>query len=372
MQVRSFPKLTCTPARVTQIIVTLVLCSTVVKASPTLSVGTPQSGALLHPMSLDSSKYVNTRSGRNFGTQTLVDVIEQAMIHVNRSHPETPRLYIGDLSDQDGGHLGRHVSHQSGRDADISYFRDGPLHKEDRLVSTKPEEMDLYRTWTLFAFLLDRSEVQAIYSDTALIKSLHEHARAIGHSEVDLARWFGPKVGDPYSGSKLRHTKGHTTHFHLRVRGGHEHRSWTDMKGQLSTSRWQALKTGTLKDKPVIAKVPLSEAAAKTQVTARRLSVPRFSSKRRRSPAANQARARAHRARLRARLRAAQARAKRRIETGRVPVRDESEATTDSREQDLNNPSTPAAKADDRLTRQRLPPSKTTYDVPLLLRGNGA
>jgi len=220
--------------------------------------------------------------------------------------------------------------------------------------------------------LLDRSEVQAIYSDTTLIKALHEHARSIGHSEVDLARWFGPKVGDPYSGSKLRHTKGHTTHFHLRVRGGHEHRSWTDMKGQLDAGRWQALKTGTLKDKPAPAKVALSEDAAKTQITARRLSSPRFSSKRRRSPAANQARARAHRARLRARLRAAQARAKRRIETGRVPVRDESEATTESRAQELDAPSAPGTKPDDRLSREGPPPSKATYDIPLILRGNGA
>jgi murein endopeptidase len=367
----SVSKVELTVTRVTQLTFAILLSSSIVQAAPPMSIGTPQSGALLHPIALDASKHINTRSGRNFGTQTLVDVVEQAMAHVHRSHPETPRLYIGDLSDHDGGHLGQHVSHQSGRDADISYFRDGPLHKEDRLVPTKPEELDLYRTWTLIVFLLDRSEVQAIYSDTALIKSLHEHARSIGHTEVELARWFGPKVGDPYSGSKLRHTKGHTTHFHLRVRGRHEHRSWADMKDRLDTNRWQALKTGTLKDKPATRKTSLSESASKTQITARRLSAPRFSSKRRRSPAANKARARAHRARLRARLRAAQARAKRRIQTGRMPLRDDSEATTDTGEQDLKTPSAPPKKPDDRLTRDGHRAPQSTYDIPLILRGSG-
>ena len=354
-----------------RIICVLILNASIALAAPPVSIGTPQSGALLHPISLDSSKYVNTRSNRNFGTQTLINTIEKAMAHVHRSHPETPKLYIGDLSDNDGGHLGRHVSHQSGRDADISYFRDGPKHTEDRLVRTAPEELDLYRTWTLVVFLLDQPEVQAIYSDTALIKALHEHAQSIGHSEVDLARWFGPKVGDPYSGSKLRHTKGHTTHFHLRVRGGHEHKSWADMRDRLESGRWHSLKISTLKDKPAVHSVPLNENQSKMQITARRLSAPRFSSKRRRSPAANKARARAHRARLRARLRAAQARAKRRIETGRVPVRDESEATTDSGERELKTPDS-QNPADDRITRDVRSDPKSAYDIPRLLRANDA
>jgi hypothetical protein len=294
------------------------------------------------------------------------------MAHVHRSHPETPKLYIGDLSDKDGGHLGRHVSHQSGRDADLSYFRDGPLHTEDRLVRTSPKELDLYRTWTLIAFLLDSPEVQAIYSDTALIKALHEHARTIGHSEVDLARWFGPKVGDPYSGSKLRHTKGHTTHFHLRVRGGHEHKSWADMKDRLDSHQWHTLKTNTLKDKPVHSTVALSGSELETQATAHRLSAPRFTRKRRRTPAANQARARAHRARLRARLRAAQARAKRRIQTGRVPIQDDAKATSESRDTELKTPDR-RGERDDRLTRDAsAKPADSGYDIPALLRGNGA
>ena len=350
----------------------ICLCSSISFAAPVVSIGSPQSGALMHPISLDSSKYIKTRSGRNFGTRTLVDVIEKAMAHVHRSHPETPKLYIGDLSDKDGGHLGRHVSHQSGRDADLSYFRDGPLHKEDRLVRTTPEELDLYRTWTLVAFLLDSPEVQAIYSDTALIKALHEHARSIGHSEVDLARWFGPKVGHSYSGSKLRHTKGHTTHFHLRVRGGHEHKSWAEMKDRLDSHHWHALKTSTLKDKPVLSKATLSGTDLETQVTAHRLSAPRFTSKRRRTPAASQARARAHRARLRARLRAAQARAKRRIQTGRMPIQDDAEATSESRDTELKSPTRRDVR-DDRLTRDtRSNTGDATYDIPALLRANGA
>ena len=159
-----------------------------------------RNGALLHPKTLSASKYLNVRHKRNYGTETLIEVIESAMRHVHRNHPETPKLYVGDLSDHDGGHLGKHVSHQSGRDADLSYFRDGPLHDETRLIRTTPEMLDLYRTWTLMAFLLDHPQVQMVLSDKALIEAMHAHAKRIGHSESELKRWFGPKVGAVYSG----------------------------------------------------------------------------------------------------------------------------------------------------------------------------
>jgi hypothetical protein len=132
------------------------------------------------------------------------------------------------------------------------------------------------------------------------------------------------------------------------------------------------LKTNTLKDKPVHSTVALSGSELETQATAHRLSAPRFTRKRRRTPAANQARARAHRARLRARLRAAQARAKRRIQTGRVPIQDDAKATSESRDTELKAPDR-RGERDDRLTRDAsAKPADSGYDIPALLRGNGA
>ena len=224
------------------IVICLILPTQDTLAAPTISIGSPQNGALLHPKKLRNSKYLNVRKNRNYGTDTLVQVIEDAMRHVHRHHPEAPKLYVGDLSDIDGGRLARHKSHQCGRDADIGYFRDGPLHEEHRLIGTKPKQLDLYRTWTLLSYLIDHPKVQAIFSDKRLIKALYQHAKSLGHSESDLRRWFGKKVGSKYSGSKLIHWDGHHTHFHLRVRADHTHRSWRDMNQKLDPTTLVRLK----------------------------------------------------------------------------------------------------------------------------------
>lgn len=281
-------------------------------ADPCISIGSPQNGALMHPKKLKDSRYLNVRRGRNYGTQTLVDVVESAIEHVHRHHPETPKLYVGDVSDADGGHLGRHMSHQSGRDADIGYFRDGPLHEEHRLIATKPKQLDLYRNWTFIAFLLDHPKVQAIYSDKSLIQALHMHAQSLGHSQDDLRRWFGNKVGAKYSGSKLRHWDGHTTHIHLRVRSDAGHRTWKEMAGKLDAKTFTFLKKKT---SPRTKKALIVEAPRPQAPTVAQLSTPPQIT-RRHSSATSRARNRAKNARLKARLVAAQARAQRRRRLG--------------------------------------------------------
>jgi len=57
-----------------------------------------------------------------WGTQETVDFLIAAANKVNEQFPGTPKMYIGDISSQGGGRLNRHVSHQSGRDVDVSYF----------------------------------------------------------------------------------------------------------------------------------------------------------------------------------------------------------------------------------------------------------
>ena len=191
-----------------------------------ISVGSPQNGALLFAKRLKPSDYLNIRQGRNYGTKQLIAVIEDAIQHVHKRHPETPKLYVGDLSDHNGGELGRHASHQSGRDADIAYFRDGPLHNETALVATKADELDIYRTWTLLAFLLKDKRVKMIFSVNPLIQTLHQHALAQGYSKEQLEEWFGKNEGKQWRYGKIRHWDGHNTHFHLRVNGRSEAMTW--------------------------------------------------------------------------------------------------------------------------------------------------
>ena len=193
-----------------------------------------------------------------------------------------------------------------------------PLHEEHRLIRTKPEELDVYRTWTLIAYLLDHNKVQSIFSDKALINALHAHAESLGHTEAELNRWFGSKVGEKYSGSKLRHWDGHSTHFHLRVRSDHTHRSWQDMAQTLDPQTLAKLRTKTrsaskdthehqeaLHDHP-------EQAATVAQLSQPPAIQRRFSGSRSTQHARNRARG----ARLRARLLAAQSRAQQRHRLG--------------------------------------------------------
>ena len=310
----------------------------------------------MHPKTLKGSQHLNIRRGRNYGTETLIEVIEGAMRHVHEHHPETPKLYVGDLSDADGGHLGRHVSHQCGRDADIGYFRDGPLHEEHRLIATKPDQLDPYRTWTLLAYLLEHPKVQAIYSDKALIERLYEHARSLGHSEAELVRWFGPKVGDKYSGSKLRHWDGHTTHFHLRVRTGDAHRSWQDMTQTLDANTLTMLKRKT---RPVSKKNHSHDVPNAHRPTVAKLSQPPVQHRRLgRSRSAQRARNRARSVRLKARLLAAQARAEQRYRLGLNPNRKgNAPASSGNQETDIRALDNTKDRSADGTNKRRMPPN---------------
>ena len=185
---------------------------------------------------LKQSDYLNIRQGRNYGTKQLITVIENAIAHVHQQHPETPKLYVGDLSDHNGGALGRHASHQSGRDADIAYFRDGPLHNESALVATKADELDIYRTWTLLSYLLKDKRVNMIFSVNPLIKTLHQHALEQGYSQEELEEWFGKTENNQWRHGKIRHWDGHDTHFHLRVHGRSESMTWKAARTTLEPS----------------------------------------------------------------------------------------------------------------------------------------
>jgi murein endopeptidase len=83
-----------------------------------------------------------SRGWRRWGTQKLVDRIEDIAIDYGVRFPIGPRLVVGDLSRPNGGEFGTryggvgHASHQNGLDVDIYYPRlDGQ--------ETPPEEPSL-------------------------------------------------------------------------------------------------------------------------------------------------------------------------------------------------------------------------------------
>ncbi len=86
------------------------------------SIGSPNRGKLEGAVLLHGGKHLKQRTGaRSWGTPQLVGLLKRASAKVARKHRGAMML-VGDLSAREGGHLDRHNSHQSGRDADVAFY----------------------------------------------------------------------------------------------------------------------------------------------------------------------------------------------------------------------------------------------------------
>ncbi len=178
----------------------------------TVSIGSPNRGWLAYGEPLEAGEHFTVRDKYRFGTREVVDAIERAAAAVHEKFPDTPRLHVGDISSKKGGRLKRHLSHQSGRDADIAYYlRAG--HDEDNLKRATRRTLDVPRTWTFMAAMLEAGGVEYIFSDRRLIPKLKAYARDVAKVPPEqLEEIFGGEK----SGGIIRHLRGHADHMHVR------------------------------------------------------------------------------------------------------------------------------------------------------------
>jgi pSer/pThr/pTyr-binding forkhead associated (FHA) protein len=133
------------------------------------------------------------------------------------------QLVIGDLSREDGGKYGNHMSHQTGHDVDIWLPRRTGYYREDdacqacgtRWCRPTPDEVDWSATWSLVVALQGTGAIEAIFLDRELHDELREAARAAGVAEPDVQRWIPPHGG---AGAQVLHAARHTRHIHVRFR----------------------------------------------------------------------------------------------------------------------------------------------------------
>ncbi len=176
-------------------------------------------GFLKNPIALMSTDTYKTREaknpkrGRNFGLPEMIAAIKQAIDDVNRVHPNSKRLVIGDLSRINGGFFPPHLSHQSGRDADIGYYTKGSYQPE-YLQKIGPHQLDVERTWTFLHSFLKDDKVKYVFMDHRLQKPLYRYLK----NELKLS----PSLLSKYisyprrKGGIIRHLKGHADHIHVR------------------------------------------------------------------------------------------------------------------------------------------------------------
>ena len=192
------------------------------------SIGFAWHGTLERPARLRSSdtiRYVDEYAHGNhfFGTWELVQLIERAAARVSQRVPGA-KLSMGELSAATGGDIDGHHSHESGRDADISFYvLDGAGHPvapgafvafNGDGTARRPNvgyRFDDTRNWELVARLVTDPDarVQFIFVSNQLRRRLLEEGARVHASRAVLDR-AATVLGQPT-------VNPHNNHFHVRI-----------------------------------------------------------------------------------------------------------------------------------------------------------
>ena len=159
----------------------------------------------------ETENYIESAYHRKkfYGTTELINTLERAACIVKKA--TGVRVAYRDLSAKEGGKIGRHVSHQSGRDVDIHLIRNinGQLDtKWAHLASPdKIKYFDAKANWILVKALVDNGNIKLILLDEALINKLLNYGK---QNEPDQS------IVNEIA-TKLKKYAGHDDHYHLRV-----------------------------------------------------------------------------------------------------------------------------------------------------------
>ncbi len=179
-----------------------------------MSLGRPNAGAIINAVQMPEGEHWElVTPWRAWATPETVGYLIAAIEKVNAQFSPSHKLYIGHLSREHGGPLRPHRSHQSGRDADISYY-----YRLDRnpgwYQRASAYTLDLPRTWALVKALVTETDVEYLFIDRSVQKLLKKHALAAGEDRAWLDRVFqlGSREPEPI----VRHAWRHATHIHVR------------------------------------------------------------------------------------------------------------------------------------------------------------
>ena len=184
-----------------------------------LSVGRPDRGRLIEGVLLpDSPLYTRKQPTSGlWGSSHTIDQIHRAFAGFRHNYGFTGVVVIGAISRQRGGRFSPHVSHQSGRDIDIRL----PLWPSLSSRHTPGEyEIDWFATWGLIKSFIDTGEATTIFLDVSRHRALYEAARTMGETPQSLETVIKWPSWNGDSAPFIRHSKGHDTHIHVRIKCG--------------------------------------------------------------------------------------------------------------------------------------------------------
>jgi penicillin-insensitive murein endopeptidase len=177
-----------------------------------MSIGYTNAGALYNGVKMpDGTAWELVDPDHAWGTRETVDWLAHCLGKVGEQFPGAPMMYIGHISARRGGHLSPHISHQSGRDVDVSYYY---LPGESKWYAVaRAANLDRDRTWAFVKTLVTDTDVELILMDRSVQRLVREFALARGEDKEWVDQLFD---GSDTLPPLIRHAKGHATHLHVR------------------------------------------------------------------------------------------------------------------------------------------------------------
>ncbi len=179
------------------------------------SKGTPNRGRLVHgePL-LPNEKYHIMHRHRAFGTYYITHTLQGLFDAYALRYPNARPVVIGDLSYRTGRRIKPHLSHQSGRDVDITYPRLDEPKNYRKFHRIRRNKLDAERTLWLVREMLATGYVERIFMDYWVQRAVYKEAERQGAPQLWLDAVFQyPKWGGE---AFLQRAKGHDDHMHIR------------------------------------------------------------------------------------------------------------------------------------------------------------
>lgn len=178
--------------------------------------GRPTRGKLFAGEHLGKGRGYRLRFPKNaFGLPRVLAAVRTCSAHVADTHVGTADILVGDISRPTGGHFPPHVSHQSGRDADIGYYLAGNTQNAT-MHRVGASHVDHDKNWSLLRCLLEQDRVVRVYMDHRIQAAMARHLEKKGALDAaQLARLFEVRAAEPAT-ALIRHASGHDTHIHVR------------------------------------------------------------------------------------------------------------------------------------------------------------
>jgi len=182
------------------------------EALGSMSIGCTNSGALYNGVQMpEGDAWEIVDPDHAWGTRETVDYLAHCLGKVAEQFPGAPTMYIGHISGRRGGHLSPHISHQAGRDVDVSYYYLPGQSKWYAVARTS--NLDRQRTWAFIKTLITDADVELILMDRSVQRLVRDYATSSGEDHEWVDQIFDGSDSLP---PLIRHAKGHATHIHVR------------------------------------------------------------------------------------------------------------------------------------------------------------